>query len=232
MVLQPESTTVAYRCPHCGGAVFSGVNMFMLTADMLKLKCTCGQSEMTVVSSAGDTERVRLSVPCMFCPKPHQFPLSRKLLFDKELFTLPCPYTDITICCVGEDNHVKAEMARSELELIRLLEENGITDLSMLRGEGEDADDALPADFPTDPQVRDIVMFVIGDLDAEGKIKCHCPKGKEHTFDVSIENDGVRVSCAGCGASRLIPTDSSLAAHAFLHSDFLDLTATDADENE
>ena len=221
MVLQPEQSTVAYRCPHCGGAVYSGINLFMLTADMLKLKCSCGNSEMTLVTTQSDREKVRLTIPCMFCPKPHQIPLSRSLLFDKELFTLQCPYTDITICCVGEDNHVKAEMARSELELLRLLEENGITDLSVLRGE---EGDALPDDFPTDPQVRDIVMFVIGELDAEGKIKCRCRDAAAHTYDVSIENDGVRVSCQSCGASRFIPTDSSLAAHAFLHSDALDLT--------
>ncbi|MBQ7337355.1 MAG: hypothetical protein IJW40_02760 [Clostridia bacterium] len=229
MVLEPQNTTVAYRCPHCGGAVYSGVNMFMLTADMLKLKCTCGQSEMTLIQSRSDEQKVRLSIPCMFCPKPHQFTMSRTLLFDKELFSLQCPYSDITICCVGEDNHVRAEMARSELELLDLLEENGITDPSVLRGsEG----DSIPENFPTDPQVRDIVMFVIGELDAEGKIRCHCKGSDTHTYDVSIEDDGIRVSCGGCGASRWIPTDSSLAAHAFLHTDALDLTVDTPEEGE
>ena len=220
MVLEPQNTTVAYRCPHCGGAVYSGVNMFMLTADMLKLKCTCGQSEMSLIKSQSDDQKVRLIVPCMFCPKPHQFTLSRTLLFDKELFVLPCPYSDMTICCVGEDNHVRAEMARAELELLKVLEENGITDPSVLQQSNEEG----ASDFPTDPQVREIVMFVISDLDAEGKIRCHCQQPQTHTYDVSIEDDGIRVSCGGCGASRWIPTDSSLAAHAFLHCDELDLT--------
>ena len=116
MVLEPQNTTVAYRCPHCGGAVYSGINLFMLSADMLKLKCSCGQSEMTLIKSQSDEQKVRLSVPCMFCPNPHHFTLSRTLLFDKELFALPCPYSDITVCCVGEDNHGRAEMARSELK--------------------------------------------------------------------------------------------------------------------
>ena len=219
MVLEPQNTTVAYRCPHCGAAVYSGVNLFMLTADMLKLKCTCGHSEMSLIRSTTDDQRVRLIVPCLFCPKPHQFTISRTLLFDKELFSLPCPYSDITVCCVGEDNHVRAEMARSELELLKLLEENGITDPSALHPKTppENA-------FPTDPQVRDIVMFVISELDAEGKIRCRCQNRDEHTYDVSIEDDGIRVSCGSCGASRWIPTDSLLAAHAFLHSDELDLT--------
>jgi hypothetical protein len=160
----------------------------------------------------------------MFCPKPHQFVLSRTLLFDKELFTLPCPYADLTVCCVGEDNHVRAEMARSELELLKVLEENGITDPSVLHSEAD-----ATSSFPTDPQVRDIVMFVISELDAEGKIRCRCQSRQDHTYDVSIEDDGIRVSCGGCGASRWIPTDSSLAAHAFLHSDELDLTVDTTD---
>lgn len=216
MVLDTKHTTVAYRCPHCGAAVLSGVNIFSLTADMLKLKCSCGQSELTLVSDG--TSKVRLSVPCILCPKPHQFVLNRSLFFGKELFCMPCPYSDINICCVGEENHVKAEMSRSELELLQLLEENGLADFGSLHGEQESG-------FPTDPQVRDIVMFVIRDLDEEGKIKCHCTgEHADRQYDAEIEDDGIRVSCSSCGASRLIPTDSSLAAHAFLHSDALDLT--------
>jgi len=136
---------------------------------------------------------------------------------------MPCPYTDINICCVGDENHVKAEMSRSELELLQLLEDNGLTDFHDLQSDED-------ASFPTDPQVRDIVMFVIHDLDAEGKIKCHCPDDvTDRQYDADIENEGIRVSCRACGASRLIPTDSSLAAHDFLHCDSLDLTVRDGE---
>lgn len=219
MVLDTKNTTLAYRCPRCGAAVLSGINMFSLTADMLKLKCSCGESEMTLVN--GKDGKIRLTVPCMLCPTPHQFTLSRSLFLGKELFCMPCPYTDIELCCVGDENHVKAEMSRSELELLELLEQHGFADF------GEFAQSqGLPEDesFPTDPQVRDIVMFVIRDLDEEGKIKCRCPHDTEHRYDVDIQNDGVLVSCPDCGAARLIPTDSSLAAHAFLNSESLDLT--------
>lgn len=219
MVLDPKNTTLAYRCPQCGAAVLSGFNMFSLTADMLKLKCGCGGSEMTIVN--GKDGKVRLTVPCMLCPSPHQFTIGRSIFFGKELFCMPCPYTDVELCCVGDENMVKAEMSRSELALLDLLEQHGFTDFSefaLSRGLPEDES------FPTDPQVLDIVMFVIRDLDEEGKIKCNCPEGVEHRYDVEIQNDGVMVSCPDCGASRLIPTDSGLAAHAFLNSDSLDLT--------
>ncbi len=220
MVLDTKNTTLAYRCPRCGAAVLSGINMFSLSADMLKLKCTCGESELTLVN--GKDGKVRLTVPCMLCPTPHQFTLNKSLFFGKELFCMPCPYTDINLCCVGDENHVKAEMSRSELELLQLLEEHGFTDFY------ESSEKGLPQEesFPTDPQVRDIVMFVIRDLDEEGKIKCHCSShATDRQYDADIQNDGIRVSCCRCGASRFIPTDSGLAAHAFLNSDSLDLTA-------
>jgi hypothetical protein len=157
----------------------------------------------------------------VLCPSPHQFTLNRSLFFGKELFCMPCPYTDVELCCVGDENMVKAEMARSELALLELLEQHGFEnyeEFSTSRCEREEDE------FPTDPQVLDIVMFVIRDLDEEGKIKCRCSEGEAHSFDVDIENEGVRVSCRCCGASRLIPTDSGLAAHAFLNCDSLDLT--------
>ena len=220
MVLDTKNTTLAYRCPHCGAAVFSGMNVFSLSADMLKLKCTCNKSELSVVN--GKDDKVRLSVPCLLCRTPHQFTLSRSLFFDKELFCMPCPYTDITLCCVGEENHVKAEMSRSELELLDLLEQNGLADPGQLGEMGEPREET----FPTDPQIRDIVMFVIRDMDEEGKIRCHCaPHTADRQYDVDILNEGIRVTCRRCEASRLIPTDSGLAAHAFLNSDCLDLTA-------
>ena len=222
MVLDTKNTTLAYRCPHCGAAVLSGINVFSLSAEMLKLKCTCGKSELTVVNAKED--RVRLSVPCLLCRTPHQFTLKRSLFFDKELFCMPCPYTDITLCCVGEENHVKAEMSRSELELLDLLEQNGLTDPEQLGEMG------LPGEehFPTDPQIRDIVMFVIRDMDEEGKIRCRCSaSARDRNYDVDILDDGIRVTCRRCEASRLIPTDSGLSAHAFLNSDSLDLCADD-----
>ncbi len=216
MVLDNKQTTVAYRCPHCGAGVMSAVGMFSLCADMVKLKCTCGKSEMTMVYS--NDGKVRLSVPCIICPTPHSFTVSKALFFGKELFVLPCPYSDINIAMMGEINQVKAELARTELELLDLLEENGISSFEALHAlDNENKNAEL-----TDPQIFDIVLFVIKELDAEGKIYCNC-KGveNEHSYDVDVTDDGVRVSCKKCGAARTIPTDSHLSAHAFLTCDCL-----------
>lgn len=217
MILDAKQTTVAYRCPHCGSAVLSAVGLLSLTgaADLVKLKCTCGKSELSVTYCKDG--KLRLSVPCLACTKPHTFTVSSGVFFGKELFTLPCPYTDLNIAAIGEVNQVKAEMARSELELLDLLEKSGIKDPERLRAEEK----ALP-----DPQIAQIVSFVISELDEEGKIYCKChPAGSEKkadcVYDVEMQEDGILVRCQTCGAKRLIPTDSGLSAHAFLNADAL-----------
>lgn len=213
MVLDPKQTTVAYRCPHCGAGIMSAIGLFALTADMIKLKCTCGKSEMSVVYSKDG--KVRLTVPCILCAKPHTFTLNSSLFFGKDLFTMSCPYSDINIACIGETNQVKAELARGELELLDLMEKSGIKDFDTFH----DDEEAL-----TDPQILEIVMFVINDLDAEGKIYCKCdPTDNGRQYDAEVQENGVLVTCRKCGASRLIPTDSRLGAHAFLNADTLHL---------
>ncbi len=211
MVLDPKQTTVAYRCPHCGAGIMSAVGLFALSADMVKLKCTCKESEMSAVYSKDG--KVRLTVPCMLCPNPHTFTLNSTLFFGKDLFTMQCPYSDLTVACIGETNQVKAELARSELELLDLMEQSGISSFENLKNDEESL---------TDPQILDIIMFVIHDLDAEGKIRCKCEASDNgRQYDAEVINDGVRVSCRKCGANTLIPTDSGLGAHAFLNADEL-----------
>ncbi len=229
MVLNEKRTTVAYRCPDCGGGILSAVGLFNLSADMVKLKCTCGKSELKIVYNRDGT--VRLTVPCLLCSQPHNFTVKSSLFFSDELFVLPCPYSDINICFTGEMNRVKAELARTELELLDMLEENGITDFSALHGDEKDLGD---------PQILDIVLFVIDDLDAEGKIYCHCHPDpalgdtasaadygewneEESRYEAEITDDGIKLTCRLCGASRVIPTDSMLSAHAFLNADSLHL---------
>ena len=250
MVLNEKRTTVAYRCPDCGGGILSAVGLFNLSADMVKLKCTCGKSELKIIYNRDGT--VRLTVPCLLCAQHHTYTVRSNLFFSDELFVLPCPYSDVNICFTGEMNRVKAELARTELELLDMLEENGITDFSALHGDEKDLGD---------PQILDIVLFVIDDLDAEGKIYCTChpdtghpdtghpdtghpdtghpdtghpnadtapeeydPENRpESRYEAEITDDGIKVTCRICGATRTIPTDSMLSAHAFLNADSLHL---------
>lgn len=221
MVIEPKQTTVAYRCPHCGSGVLSAVGMFSLTADMMKLKCSCGKSELEIVYSKDG--KVRLKVPCMICPSGHSYTVSRNIFFGRDIFVLPCPVSDINICFMGETDRVKFELSRTELQLLQILEDNGISSFEALHGEEE---------ILTDPQIAEIVLFVIHDLEAENKIYCKCnpapvgdkkktDDGEERLYDVEILDDGIKVTCTECGSSRVIPTDSLLTAHAFLNCDAL-----------
>ena len=212
MVLDNKQTTIAYRCPHCGAGVMSEMDIFTLSAPMIKLKCDCGGSEMTVVKQADG--RIRMTVPCLFCPKPHSFLISARIFFGKEDFFLQCPYSNMDVCFLGDMDHVKANLARGEYELMNLMEENGISDLSAFReANTENEAEAL------DSELTQAVIFVLSELEAEGKIYCKCDH--EHEIDeekygFEIFSDGVLVKCRDCGAERKIPTDNSLNTHAFL----------------
>ena len=101
MVLNQKGTAVSYRCPECGTWVTSIVGVFSLTADMLRLKCPCKGSEMTLLYAKD--KKIRLTVPCFLCPQPHSFTVSSQLFFDKDLFALPCAYSGIDICFLGKE---------------------------------------------------------------------------------------------------------------------------------
>ena len=208
-------TTVAYRCPHCGAAVMSAVSLFALRGSMVRLKCTCGRSMMEIQPSTD--RQIHLTVPCLICPKPHHFTVSEKIFFGSELFVLPCPSSDLNLCARGEINHVKAELARTELQLLDLMEENGIDSFEALHGEPDENGSM------SDPQVLEIILFVIRDLDDEGKIYCKCPPDTKRNFDVEIRPEGVCVTCAQCGAHKIIPVNSFIEANDFLNCDSLTL---------
>ncbi|MBR7185131.1 MAG: hypothetical protein IKD37_05940 [Clostridia bacterium] len=211
MVLSPKQTTIAYRCPRCGAGIMSAVGFFSLSGDMLKLKCDCGESELIIQRSRDG--KIRLTVPCILCPKPHQYTVSSNLFFGRELFTLACPYSDLDTCFIGETNHVKAALAKNELELLELLEEAGAESFDALN---------RPQTL-TDPQIYDIILFVIRELEAEGEIHCRCAAG-EGEYTVDVLDDCIRVSCTKCGAEARLPTDSLLSANAFLNADRLQLS--------
>ena len=216
MIIENKQSTVAYRCPSCGSGVMSVVDMFRLSGDMLKLKCDCGKSEMVLVRSKNAGEggsKVRFTVPCMLCPNPHTYTVSTNLLFGRDLFVLPCPYSDINIAMMGETEHVKAELSRTELELLDLLEKSGIDSFDALHGDR----------FLTDPQVLEIITYMIKELDAEGKICCRCPDEEEGDYEVELTSEGLKISCKKCGATKTISTASLIEANDFLNADSLTL---------
>ena len=187
MILQPKDTTVAYRCPECGATVFSVVGALALSGDMIKLKCTCGCSELVMQKTEED--KIRLTVPCIFCPSPHHYIVSRKLLLNRELFTFPCAYAGVDILFIGSKGAVMKAVEVSDEELRGIIDD---TELSNVH-EANEGDDLYG-----DEHIRDMVLFVLGDLAEENHIHCGCPDG-EGDFLVDQTRDSVRISCKKCG---------------------------------
>ncbi len=172
----------------------------------------------------------QLETPCIFCTASHRFTVDKNLFYDSDFLALPCRVTGSTVAVVGEENHVKAELARNELELLDLMEKCGVENFDAFRKKNNETEDE------TDPQILSDVLFVLKDLDEENKIFCRCnpeknekttadgetdSAGPQHRYTAEETEDGILVSCPTCGAKRLIPIDNGIATQAFLTADKL-----------
>ena len=218
MILEPkpkrEPRHVAYHCPSCGTAVRGLLGGFAAKADLLKLKCPSGDGELSL-SLSPDRERVRISVPCLFCGQSHQFTVTRSIVLGDGPFLLNCPYTNMDICFLGSDAEVTSAIDRAEGELGSLLAEMGLESMRELQPIDLDPDEVLP-----DAGVYDIVRYVVKELEAEGSIDCPCHGG---SYEIAMTDRGILVYCPACNASYLFRTDSVAAAEEFLQIDRLTL---------
>lgn len=210
-----NTTTVAYRCPHCGQAVLGPVGAFTVNSDLIKLKCQCGESEMLISKSGED--KIRLTLPCLVCPKPHSYLLSRDVFFSGQLFVIPCSYTGLDVAFMGNSDDVQASLEKQAKELNAILEENGLDSFSKLK-EDERFDEQEYQ------QVEDIVRFMLCELDDEGKIHCYCKEdGEIPYYGFQILSERVRIYCECCNGSTEIPIGSVTDAEHFLSIDSLTL---------
>ncbi len=210
MIVKPNETTVAYRCPDCGCGVKSIVGIFSLSADMLKLKCPCGSSSMTIKRTNDD--KIRIAVPCMVCRRDHDFVISKDLFFKNELFELPCSLSGFSLCFIGNGDDVSAAIDRADDELRKVLKEAGAESLDIFKEQPEQVEE-IPVS-----QVYDIVRFILKELEEENAIRCNCSEGD---YDIELFDDSVSVYCKNCGAKKFVSTASLAEAQAFLEIDEL-----------
>lgn len=218
MLIESKETTLAYRCPECGATVFSLVGIFSLSGDMMKLRCRCGKSE-TVITYTPD-RKLRLCIPCIACPKPHHFVLGQNHFFTKEegVFRLPCPYTGIDICFIGQQQDVLDAVEKSNEELLALLKQSGMKDLSQMRKAPEE--DELKSENPI---LDDVCAYMIRELEDEEAIHCRCPEGEKGDYSYRIHHGRVTISCTKCKAMALLPMTGVDAAQQFLEITHLNL---------
>ena len=207
MVIEPKKRNIAYRCPDCGSAVIGLVGKFALSADLLRLKCTCPDAAAMDISATSD-KRIRLSVPCLFCKQNHGFTVSENVFFDRELFLLNCPYSGMDIAFIGSEEEINGELARTEREIERLMASLGAEELADIQPQDMNEDEILP-----DPAVYDTLKFLVRDLEDDGKLTCPCGDGK---YDLRFCDGGVQVYCEKCGATYTFHAMTPTIAEEYL----------------
>lgn len=213
MILSPGQTNVAFRCPDCGTVIYGFVGKFALSAGLLRLKCSCGNSHMDIsVSSDG---KVRLSVPCLFCKQNHNYVVSQSIFFGRDLFLLNCPYSNMDICFIGEKEKTDEEIKRTADEIEKLLVNLEAESLKDIQPVEVDEEEVLP-----DPTVYDTIRFLVKELEYDNKIDCPCHSG---SYDLRFCKEGIQVFCPDCGASHIFDTRAESATEEYLGLDSLTL---------
>ena len=207
MILSPKQTTLAYRCPACGGVPTAPVGIFSLSGDMFRLKCDCGGSYLTLEKTKDG--KIRLTVPCLVCSTNHSFVISQNVFFGSDIFVIPCNLSGVDICFIGKPECVEEAVKKSNDELIKML---GDASLDQLKGD----ESSLP-----EPEVLDILAYVVSELNDEGKVYCKCKDGGDYVCEIS--SDKITVRCKKCGASKDITAHGMIEAHDFLNADSLTL---------
>lgn len=213
MVLDSVNTHVAYRCPDCGTVIYGFVGKFALKANMLRLKCSCGNSVMDIKIT--NDNKVRLSVPCIFCKQNHSYVVSQSIFFGRDIFLLNCPYANMDICFIGDKEKTDAEISRTENELKKLLTDLEAESIKDMQPIDINEEDILP-----DPTVYDTLRFLIKDLEEEGKIDCPCHGG---TYDLRFCPEGIQAYCPDCGATYTFNTQAASAGEDYLSLDSITL---------
>lgn len=206
MIASPGQTHIAYICPECGQAIYGFIGKFALSANMLRIKCSCGHSAMEITLNSDN--KVRISAPCVFCKQNHNFVVSQSLFFSRDLFLLNCPYSNMDICFIGEKDKTDKELLRvsGEIEnLINMLEAESIKDI---QPEDLEEDEVLP-----DPTLYDAIRFLIRELEVDGNIDCPCHKGE---YELRFVKEGIEVFCSDCNATYLFNLTSPSASEDYI----------------
>ena len=123
---------------------------------------------------------------------------------------------------MGKPEALQKELDRSAKEIHELFEENDLSLPSAKEKKDEDGDDSEEEEsgILDDPQIYDILHFVIKDLQEEEKIECPCGIGP---YEIDLLPQGVRVLCTECGAESFFKINSLGSAMEFLHCDGITL---------
>ena len=209
-----KHTHIAYRCPECGMMTVGLVGKFALAANMIRLKCECGGSLLTVQLT--NDKKLRLSVPCVFCKDEHNFTVSQSIFFEKDLFLLNCPYAAMDIGFIGSKERIDKATEENARALEKLISDMGAEALDEIQPKEMDESEVLP-----DASVYDTIRLLIKDMEGEGTVDCPCHSG---CYDLRYAPGGIQVFCPECGATHFFNCESQASCEEYLSIKELKLT--------
>ena len=208
-----KRTQIAYRCPDCATATVGFLGGLGSVSDMLRLKCSCGESALDIKKQSDG--KIALSVPCVYCKSNHSYTVAPEVMRREELTRFSCPYSGMGIAFIGDENDVSGEIQTSAEDLSRImasLEAETVADIQP-QEVGEDS-------MPPDPAIYDTLNFVLRDLEAEGEVHCPCQMGE---YDLRFTDEGMQVWCKNCGATYDFYARSVSVAEEYLTIDSITL---------
>lgn len=180
-MVEEAKRTIAYLCPACHQAVVAEKTVFSLAAAPGKIPCPCGKSALKT-EIVGD--RVKLTVPCLFCEKEHTVTCSTHAFLHEKALAFACATSGLDCCYVGEEGPVFAAMERLE---------EAVDKLQAAAGEkGTFLDEIIMHEILS--ELRDIAQ--------RGGISCTCGS-KEWRLQVNFSS--VDLICGHCGRALRIP---------------------------
>ena len=117
-MVEEAKRTLAYLCPACRQSVAVERSVFQLAASANELPCPCGKSSLRV-ELMGD--RVKLTVPCLFCGKDHTVTCSSHAFLHEKVLAFSCAASGLDCCYVGEEGPVYAATARLERAVDKMI---------------------------------------------------------------------------------------------------------------
>ena len=208
-----KRTQIAYRYPDCATATVGFLGGLGSVSDMLRLKCSCGESALDIKKQSDG--KIALSVPCVYCKSNHSYTVAPEVMRREELTRFSCPYSGMGIAFIGDENDVSGEIQTSAEDLSRImasLEAETVADIQP-QEVGEDS-------MPPDPAIYDTLNFVLRDLEAEGEVHCPCQMGE---YDLRFTDEGMQVWCKNCGATYDFYARSVSVAEEYLTIDSITL---------
>ena len=180
-MVEEAKRTLAYLCPACRQGVVIERSVFQLAAAGSVLPCPCGKSSLRA-ELLGD--RVRLTVPCLFCGRDHTVTCSSRAFLHERLLAFSCAASGLDCCYVGEEGPVFAALARLEEAADKLEAQAG--------AQGTFLDELVMHEMLS--ELRDIAQ--------RDGISCTCGSRR---WNLQVNYSSIDLSCAACGAVMRIP---------------------------